>query len=107
MHPKFWIIIKSQYKNGKDLFIENKDLYVAVCYNENVLAIYERIDNFSKETFYLHVQELCHELDIPTPVILKYHIENYVNFNVCHFLKRDFVESINFDKLVIEEASIK
>lgn len=32
-------------KNGKDLFIENKDLYVAVCYNENVLAIYERIDN--------------------------------------------------------------
>lgn len=69
--------------------------------------IYERIDNFSRETFYLHIQELCHELDLPTPVVLNYHIDNYVQFNVCHFLKRDFVESVSFDKLVIEEASIK
>lgn len=69
--------------------------------------IYERIDNFSPETFYIHIQELCHELDIPTPVVLNYHIKNYMEFNVCHFLKRDFVEIINFDKLIIEEASIK
>lgn len=69
--------------------------------------IYESIDNFNKETFYLHVQELCHKLDIPSPVVLNYHIENFINFNNCVFTTRDFVESINFDKLVIEEASIK
>lgn len=69
--------------------------------------IYESIDNFNKETFYLHMQEICHNLDIPSPVVLAYHINNYVEFNNCTFTQRDFVESINFDKLVIEEASLK
>ena len=69
--------------------------------------IYESIDNFSEETFYLHIQELCHKLDIPTPVVLDFHIRNYINFNNCAFLPRDFVESIPFDKLVIEDASFK
>ena len=69
--------------------------------------IYESIDNFNKETFYLHIQELCHRMDIPTPVILSFHIENFINFNNCVFTNRDFVESISFDKLIIEEASIK
>jgi len=69
--------------------------------------IYESIDNFSKETFYLHIQEICHRMDLPTPVLLNYHINNYINFNNCIFTSRDFVESINFDKLIIEEASIK
>ena len=69
--------------------------------------IYESIDNFTEETFYLHIQELCHKIDIPTPVILDFHIRNYINFNNCSFLPRDFVESINFDKLIIEDASFK
>ena len=69
--------------------------------------IYESIDNFSKETFYLHIQEICQKLDIPTPVLLKYHINNYINFNNCIFTQRDFVESINFDKFILEEASLK
>ena len=69
--------------------------------------IYESIDNFNKETFYLHIQEICHRLDIATPVVLNYHTNNYVNFNNCIFSSRDFVETIPFDKLVIEEASIK
>ena len=69
--------------------------------------IYESIDNFSKETFYLHIQEICQKMDIPTPVLLKYHTNNYINFNNCIFTSRDFVETINFDKLILEEASIK
>lgn len=69
--------------------------------------IYESIDNFNQETFYVHIQELCHKLDIPTPVILSYHVNNFINFNNCTFTSRDFVESINFDKLVIEDASLK
>lgn len=69
--------------------------------------IYESIDNFNPETFYLHLQEICHKMDIPTPVILSYHIESYINFNICTFLPRDFVESVNFDKFILEEASFK
>lgn len=69
--------------------------------------IYENIASFNTETFYLHVQEICHKMDIPCPVVLKYHTENFVNFTNCTFLPRDFVESINFDRLVLEDATPK
>ena len=69
--------------------------------------IYETIDVFNRETFYLHVQEICQKMDIACPVVLLYHIENYINFANCSFLPRDFVESVSFDKLVIEDASLK
>ena len=68
--------------------------------------IYESIDNFNEEKFYLHIQKMWHEIDIPTPAILKAHVTNYVDFNNVTFLPRDFVESIDFDKFIIENATI-
>ena len=68
--------------------------------------IYESIDNFAENTFFKHLQKICHEIDIPTPIILKSHITSYVDFNISTFLPRDFVESIDFDKLIIENAII-
>lgn len=68
--------------------------------------IYESIDNFNEEYFYKHIEKMCHEIDIPTPVILKNHIANYVDFNNATFLPRDFVESIDFDKFIIENAAL-
>lgn len=68
--------------------------------------IYESIDNFSEDKLYNHIEKICHELDIPTPMILKSHISNYVDFNNAVFSPRDFVESIDFDKFIIENASI-
>ena len=68
--------------------------------------IYESIDNFEEDKLYLHLERICHELDIPTPVILKSHIKNYVDFNNSVFLARDFVESIDFEKFIIENAAI-
>ena len=66
--------------------------------------IYESLDKYNPETLYLHISTLCHELDIPTPVILKSHIENFNRFNITIFTPRDFVESIDFDKLVLEHV---
>lgn len=68
--------------------------------------IYESVDNFDEDKFKLHVQNICHELDISTPIILKSHIANYVDFNNCTFILRDFVESIDFDKFILENASL-
>lgn len=68
--------------------------------------IYESIDNFVEDKFYKHIEKICHELDIPTPAILKSHITNYVDFNNSIFLPRDFVESIDFEKMIIENASL-
>ena len=64
--------------------------------------VYESIDNFSNETFYLHIAEICHKLDIPTPIVLDMHIKHFVHYNSTTFKSRDFVENINFDKLNIE-----
>ena len=66
--------------------------------------IYESIDNFSEEKFRFHIEKICHKLDIPTPVILKTHIENFENFNMVTFSVRDFIESVDFEKFIIENA---
>ncbi len=68
--------------------------------------IYESIDNFDDEQFKLHIANICHEMDIPTPLIIKNHIQNYLDFNNAVFTIRDFVESIDFDKFIIENAII-
>ena len=68
--------------------------------------IYESIDNFSEDTFRLHIEKICHHLDIPTPLILKSHINNYIEFNSATFTSRDFIETIDFEKFIIENAII-
>lgn len=68
--------------------------------------IYESIDNFNENTIRKHIEKMCHEIDIPTPIILKSHINNYVDFNNTTFIPRDFVETIDFDKFIIENAII-
>lgn len=69
--------------------------------------IYESIDNFNKETFYLHLQQICHQMDLPTPVVLPFHANNFATFGSSYFLPRDFVEEVDFDRLVVEDATIK
>ncbi len=54
--------------------------------------------------FYEHLTEICSALDIPTPVLIKTHLFNYAKYNVVRFKKDDFVENIEFDKLVLENA---
>jgi len=64
--------------------------------------VYESIDNFSADTFHLHIAEICHKLDLPTPIVLPAHIKHFVFYNNCTFKQRDFVEQIDFEKLNIE-----
>lgn len=68
--------------------------------------IYESIDNFAEDKFFMHIEKMCHEIDIPTPMVLKNHINNYVEFNNAMFISRDFVESIDFDSFIIENAQL-
>lgn len=75
--------------------------------NENKLEkdlIYEAIGTFDPSELYLHVAEICHRMDIPAPVVLHTHEYNFMAFNTCTFLTRDFVEYVPFEKLVLENA---
>ncbi len=55
--------------------------------------------------FFDYVREICHELDLPTPVILKTHLFNFAKFNYVRFFANDFVEPVEFDFLVIENVN--
>lgn len=54
--------------------------------------------------FYDYVREICHEMDLSTPVITKTHLFNFAKFNFVRFLKSDFIESVDFDYLMIENV---
>ena len=68
-------------------------------------TVYESGDEFSYSDFFRCLAEICDALDIPTPVLLKPHIMNYAKFRHTVFRPRDFLESVSFDKLVIENIT--
>ncbi|MCI8458462.1 MAG: hypothetical protein HFE46_02205 [Clostridia bacterium] len=66
--------------------------------------VYHSADKFDGADFLYYLTDICHELDIPTPVVLSSHVRNYTLFNVAKFRKEDFVESVPFDTLQLENA---
>ena len=63
---------------------------------------YSREEKFTYSHFFRYLAEICDELDIPTPVLLKTHIFNYAKFNHTVFRKQDFMEPVPFEKLLLE-----
>ena len=64
--------------------------------------VYERDEKFAYSQFFSYLTDICDGLDIATPVLLKTHIFNYAKFNTVRFLPRDFTETPDFDKLVLD-----
>ncbi|MDE6586456.1 MAG: hypothetical protein K2K80_07245 [Clostridia bacterium] len=67
---------------------------------------YERDDKFTYSQFWKYVSDICEELDISTPIVLKTHIFSYAKFRTVKFLPRDFAETPDFDKLVIDNITL-
>ena len=68
--------------------------------------VYERLETIDYSLFFDYTRDICEALDIPTPVLIKTHLFNYAKYNNVRFTKADFVESVDFDKLVFENALI-
>ena len=64
--------------------------------------VYESSKKFAYSQFFNYLSEICSELDVPTPVLLKTHVFNYAKFNHVTFRPDDFIEEISFDKLLLE-----
>ena len=64
--------------------------------------VFEREESMDYSKFFEYLSEICFNLDIATPVLIKTHLFDYAKYNVVKFTKSDFVESISFDKLVLE-----
>jgi hypothetical protein len=67
---------------------------------------YQRDEKFTYSRFFEYLAEICSELDICTPLLLKTHIFNYAKFNMVRFIPRDFAETVDFDKLVLENIIV-
>lgn len=81
-------------------------IWAKIMKNDKIVkqCVYERDGEMDYSEFYDYVHDICVELDAPTPVIIKTHLFNYAKYNVLRFTKDDFVETIRFDKLVLENA---
>lgn len=64
--------------------------------------IYEYEDARNEDEFVSVLQEICGQMDIPTPVSTYVNFNHFVLFNNTRFKPRDFVESVDFDVLDIE-----
>lgn len=59
-------------------------------------------EDFNIDHFEYYVKAVCEHFDSPSPIILAKHIRDYIVFGTVTFMESDFVETIHFDKLVIE-----
>ncbi|MBO4262686.1 MAG: hypothetical protein J5903_02750 [Clostridia bacterium] len=65
---------------------------------------YENEEKFTYSHFSDYISAGCYALDEATPVILKNHIMNFAKYNHVKFTPDDFVESVDFDKMTIENT---
>ncbi len=63
---------------------------------------YESEEKFTYSDFFRYLTEICGKLDVPTPVLLKPHLFNYAKFRHVVFRPADFMERVDFDRLVLE-----
>ena len=69
--------------------------------------VYEYSSVENEEEFVALLQEICGQMDIPTPIATSVNFTHYVMFNNTRFKARDFVESIDFDVLDLEAVPEK
>ena len=67
-------------------------------------VIFEDFVLFNRKNFEKSVAKLCESIDEPCPVLLSKHFGHFSEFNITSFSKNDFIENVNFDKMVIETA---
>ena len=68
--------------------------------------VFEKEGQIDYSEFFDYLREICENLDIPTPILIKTHLFNYAKYNNVRFTLSDFVEQINFDKLILENISL-
>ncbi len=67
-------------------------------------VVYERPGVTDYSEFFDYVKEICERLEIATPVVIKTHLFNYGKYNFVKFTQDDFVERVDFDRLILENA---
>ena len=64
--------------------------------------IYQLENDFTIHDFFEYMSDICSELDLPVPIVMTKHIKNFILFDSTTFTQEDFVETLGYDKLVLE-----
>lgn len=67
--------------------------------------MYTLSEPFDEQRMFEYICEITRAMDIPTPIILQSHVNNFVHFNIAKFLRREYVEDVDFDYFTIENSS--
>lgn len=70
-------------------------------------TVYEKDSKFAYGHFFDYLADICEQLDMATPILIKRHIINYAKFNMVKFMPSDFAESVDFDRFVLENVVVK
>lgn len=83
-------------------------IWAQIVKNEKIKKsiIYENNTLFNSNKFHDYIVDICAMLNIATPIVLSKHISHFVEFNNSVFKSEDFVEQIDFDKLILEQANL-
>lgn len=68
--------------------------------------IFEKEGEIRYSEFFDYLTDICYHLDSPTPVLMKIHLFHYAKYRTVRFRKDDFVESVDYDVLVLENAEL-
>lgn len=65
-------------------------------------TVVEKDEKFYYSNFLDYVSEGCYALDEATPVALKKHIMDFAKYYMVVFKPSDFIESVDFDRMTVE-----
>ena len=79
-------------------------IWAKIIFDEKIIKnkIFNIDDKFSLDNFEDYLTEICADFDIPRPITLYKHLHHFNDFNITIYNKSDFIEWIDFDKLVLE-----
>lgn len=69
----------------------------------DVVFIDERYD-YSRFDEYVRI--VCHEMDIPTPIIVSSNETSFSKYNITKWKASDFIESVPFEEFSIENCPV-
>ena len=81
-------------------------IWAKIIKNDKIISSFMYVGyHFNQKELINYLMEICYNLEIPTPIVLEKHINHFSNFKNTSFTGDDFIESIDFDKLVLENAT--
>lgn len=82
-------------------------LWIKVIKEEKILqnVVAENNLAMNPDNYESTLSDVCHKLDLSTPITLSTHFDSLRCFNITEYKARDFIEPIDFTKLTVENIA--